>query len=212
MDFSWCKLRVMLEVMLLLVDAMSTPMVDLRSDTVTKPTASMRSAMAAANVGDDVFGDDPTVHAIEKRVADMFGKESALFVPTGTMGNLISLMAHTWERGSEYIVGDQAHIYIFEQGGASQFGGAQPRALPTMPDGTIGDAAAVCAAIRTDDQHFPITRCLALENTHNLMGGKVLPMEYVQGLSDAVHDRGVALHLDGVRASAREPETARFCC
>ena len=175
------------------------PVVDLRSDTVTTPTPSMRKAMAAAEVGDDVFGDDPTVHAVERRIASMFEKEGALFVPTGTMGNLIAIMAHTWERGSEYVVGDAAHVYIFEQGGAAQFGGAHPRALATQPDGTIGDAATVCAAIRTSDQHFPITRCVALENTHNLMGGKVLPMDYTTSISEAVHDRGVAMHLDGAR-------------
>ena len=181
------------------VALLAPPVVDLRSDTVTTPTASMRAAMAAAEVGDDVFGDDPTVHEIEERVAKLFGKEAALFVPTGTMGNLISIMAHTWERGSEYVVGDQAHVYIFEQGGAAQFGGAHPRALATLPDGTIGDAATVASAIRTSDQHFPITRCVALENTHNLCGGKVLPMPYVTSVADAVHERGVALHLDGAR-------------
>lgn len=173
--------------------------VDLRSDTVTTPTASMSKAMAQADVGDDVFGDDPTVHALESRVADLFGKEAALFVPTGTMGNLVSIMAHCWERGSEYIIGDAAHIYIFEQGGSAQFGGAHPRALTTMADGTIGDAATVCSAIRPSDQHFPITKVVALENTHNLMGGKVLPMDYCESVGAAVHERGVQLHLDGAR-------------
>eukprot|EP00966_Prymnesium_polylepis_P252053 5827159-Prymnesium_polylepis.1 len=128
--------------------------------------------MAAAEVGDAVFGDDPTEQELERRTAALFNKESALFVPSGTMGNLISLMAHTWERGSEFIVGDEAHIYIFEQGGAAQFGGAQPRALSTKPDGTIGDVAAIRSAIRPTDQHFPITKCVTLENTHNLRGGK----------------------------------------
>jgi threonine aldolase len=146
-----------------------------------------------------VFGDDPTVKALESRVAALFDKEAACFVPTGTQGNLISLMAHCWERGSEYIVGDQAHVYIFEQGGAAQFGGAHPRALVTSSDGTIGDAATCAAAIRTSDQHFPITRVLALENTHNLCGGKVLTTEYVSSVADAMHERGVALHLDAAR-------------
>ena len=175
------------------------PVVDLRSDTVTTPTASMKKAMAAAEVGDDVFGDDPTVKAIEKRVANLFGKEGALFVPTGTMGNLISIMGHTWERGSEYVVGDEAHVYIFEQGGAAQFGGAHPRALRTMEDGTIGDAATIASAIRTSDQHFPITRCVCLENTHNLRGGKVLSLEYVDEVAETAHERGVAVHMDGAR-------------
>ena len=173
--------------------------VDMRSDTVTTPTASMSKAMALAVVGDDVFGDDPTVKALEKRVAGLFGKEAALFVPTGTMGNLISIMAHCWERGSEYIVGDAAHIYIYEQGGSAQFGGAHPRALRNMADGTIGDVSTICAAIRPSDQHFPITKVVALENTHNLMGGKVLSREYCEAVGAAVHERGVQLHVDGAR-------------
>jgi len=115
------------------------------------------------------------------------------------MGNLISLMVHTWERGSEYIVGDEAHVYIFEQGSAAQFGGAHPRALPTKPDGTIGDVAAIRSAIRTSDQHFPITKVITLENTHNLRGGKVLPMDYVSAVGEMAHENGVALHLDGAR-------------
>ena len=155
--------------------------------------------MAASVCGDAVFGDDPTEIALERRVAALFDKESALLVPTGTMGNLISLMAHTWERGSEFIVGDEAHVYIFEQGGASQFGGAHPRALATQADGTIGDVATIRSAIRPSDQHFPITKAVTLENTHNLRGGKVLPMEYVQAVGDMAHENGIALHLDGAR-------------
>jgi len=175
------------------------PTVDLRSDTVTKPTPAMRKAMASADVGDDVFGDDMTVKLLESRLATEFGKEAGLFVPSGTQGNLISLMAHTWERGSEYIVGDEAHIYIFEQGGAAQFGGAHPRALPTRDDGTIGDAAAIRAAMRPSDQHFTVTKCVTLENTHNLRGGKVLPMEYVSTIAKVAQEHGAALHLDGAR-------------
>lgn len=174
------------------------PIVDLRSDTVTTPTASMRAAMASAEVGDDVFGDDPTVHALEARVASLFDKEAAVFVPTGTMSNLVGLMAHTWERGSEYVVGDEAHIHIFEQGGAAQFGGAHPRALLTNADGTV-DLERIRGAIRPSDQHFPITRAIALENTHNLRGGKVLPLEYVRAVGDLAHEHGLALHLDGAR-------------
>ena len=116
----------------------SAHVVDLRSDTVTQPTAAMREAMKVAEVGDDVFGDDPTVQKLERRVADLLGKEAGVFVPSGTMGNLVSMLSHCRERGSEYIVGDQAHIYIFEQGGAAQFGGCHPRALRTFEDGTIG--------------------------------------------------------------------------
>jgi len=173
--------------------------VDLRSDTVTTPTSSMREAMRAAEVGDAVFGDDPTEMLLESKVAAMFNKEAALFVPSGTMGNLVSLMAHTWERGSEYIVGDEAHIYIFEQGGAAQFGGAHPRALSTHPDGSIGDVETIRSVIRTSDQHFPITRAVTLENTHNLRGGKVLPMDYVTAVGAMAHDHDIALHLDGAR-------------
>ena len=175
------------------------PIVDLRSDTVTTPTPSMRKAMAAAEVGDDVFGDDPTVHALESRVASLFNKEAAVFVPTGTMSNLAGIMAHTWERGSEYIIGDEAHVYIFEQGGCAQFGGAHPRALPTAADGTIGSAENIRAAIRTSNEHFPITKCVTLENTHNLRGGKVLPMDYVQAVGDVAKEHDIALHLDGAR-------------
>ena len=174
-------------------------MADFRSDTVTQPTPGMLNAMVSARVGDDVFGDDPTVKALERRVATLFDKEEALFVPSGTQGNLISILAHCWERGAEYVVGDQAHLHVFEQGGASQFGGAHPRVLPTRPDGTIGDAASVAAAFRPDDQHFPVTAALALENTHNLCGGKVLPTQYVADVAAAAHERGVAVHMDGAR-------------
>ena len=125
---------------------MTTVRFDFRSDTVTQPTPEMLRAMTNARVGDDVFGDDPTVKALERRVATLFEKEEALFVPSGTQGNLISILAHGGERGAEYVVGDQAHLHVFEQGGASQFGGAHPRVLPTRPDGTIGDAASVAAA------------------------------------------------------------------
>jgi len=179
--------------------AMPPMVVDLRSDTVTTPTASMRSAMANAEVGDDVFGDDPTVKALERRVALLFGKEEALFVPSGTQGNLISILAHCWTRGSEFVVGDQAHLHIFEQGGAAQFGGAHPRALPTQPDGTIGDATAMAAAIRPSDQHFPVTAAIALENTHNLCGGKVLRTAYVEEVAATARAAGVAVHMDGAR-------------
>ena len=176
-----------------------TPVVDLRSDTVTTPTASMNKAMAQAKVGDAVFGDDPTEAALEDRVAKLFGKEAALFVPTGTQGNLICLMAHCWERGSEYVVGDRAHIYLYEQGGGSQIGGAHPRVLPTADDGTF-DISALRRAIRGDDQHFPVTRLVTLENTHNMCGGVVLPTEYVSAVGTVAREEAAAaLHLDGAR-------------
>ena len=178
----------------------SAHVVDLRSDTVTQPTAAMREAMKCAEVGDDVFGDDPTVQKLERRVADLLGKEAGVFVPSGTMGNLVSMLSHCRERGSEYIVGDQAHIYIFEQGGAAQFGGCHPRALRTFEDGTIGSAEDVEAMIRPDNEHFPVTRVVALESTHNLCGGSVLPSSYVDEICDVAHKHGVSTHLDGARA------------
>ena len=178
--------------------ASGAPLVDMRSDTVTKPSAAMRDAMAKAEVGDDVFGDDPTVKRLEARVAELCGKEAGLFVPSGTMGNLCCVLAHTWERGSEYIVGDAAHIYIYEQGGAAQFGGAHPRALPTAADGTL-DLGAVGRAVRADDAHFPVTKLLCLENTHNMCGGVVLPTSYVAAAGALAREHGVALHMDGAR-------------
>ena len=167
----------------LLSDATSSPeetfdLVDMRSDTVTTPCPAMREVMASATVGDDVFGDDPTVHALQDKVADLFGKEAGLFVPSGTQGNLIMTMVHTWERGSEFIVGDKAHIYIYEQGGAATIGGAHPRALTTDADGTL-PLESIRGAIRGDDPHYPVTKMVALENTHNLAGGRVLSNEYV---------------------------------
>lgn len=179
--------------------ALGPLVVDMRSDTVTTPTASMNKAMASAEVGDAVFGDDPTEAKLETKVAELFGKEAALFVPTGTQGNLISLMAHCWERGSEYVVGNRAHIYLYEQGGAAQLGGAHPRALATADDGTFS-IDELRAAIRPDDHHFPVTRCVTLENTHNMCGGVVLPTDYVAKVGQiAREEAGATLHLDGAR-------------
>lgn len=172
--------------------------IDLRSDTVTRPTRAMRAAMAGAEVGDDVFGDDPTVRRLEGTVAAMFGKEGALFVPTGTMANLIAVMAHTWERGSEYILGSKAHIFLYEQGGGAQLGGAHPHVVPTGADGTL-DLELVEAAIRDDDQHYPVTKLVCLENTHNKCGGLVLPAGYVRAAGELARARGLALHVDGAR-------------
>ena len=172
--------------------------VDLRSDTVTKPTARMRRAMAEAEVGDDVFGDDPTVDALERRMAEIFGKEAAVFVPSGTMGNLIAVGVHCEVRGSEYICGDLCHITQYEQGGTASLMGAHPRQLPNRPDGTI-PLDKIEAAIRANDQHFPVTRVVCLENTHNKCGGRVLPMEYVDKVVAACKSRGVATHMDGAR-------------
>jgi threonine aldolase len=143
-------------------------------------------------------GDDPTVLALERRVADLFGKEAGLFVPSGTMGNLCSVLAHTWERGAEYIVGDRAHIYVYEQGGAAQFGGAHPRVLPTRDDGTLA-LDVVRNSVRAHDQHFPRTQLLCLENTHNMCGGRVVPTSYMRDAKALCTDAGIPLHLDGAR-------------
>jgi threonine aldolase len=177
---------------------LTTRLIDLRSDTVTQPTAAMRAAMATAVVGDDVYGDDPTTRRLEATVADMFGKEGALFVPSGTMANLIGVLAHTWERGSEYILGDRAHVFLYEQGGGAQFGGAQPRTVPTAADGTL-DLDRLRRAIREDDQHYPVTRLICLENTHNTCGGVVLPRGYVASVGALARAHGLALHVDGAR-------------
>jgi threonine aldolase len=147
--------------------------IDLRSDTVTKPTAAMRAAMMAAELGDDVFGDDPTVNALQARIAGMLGKEAALFVPTGTQSNLCGLMAHCG-RGDEYIVGQMAHTYRWEGGGAAVLGSIQPQPLPNQPDGTLR-LEDIEAAIKPDDAHFAKSRLLALENT---WGGNVRPRRW----------------------------------
>jgi threonine aldolase len=171
--------------------------IDLRSDTVTKPTPSMRRAMAEAEVGDDVYGEDPTVNRLEAMSAEMLGKEAAVFVSSGTMGNLISVLAHCG-RGEEMILGDQAHIFLYEQGGSAALGGVHPRTVPNQPDGTL-DLAQVEAAIRGENEHFPITRLLAVENTHNRCGGRALPVDYMDRAGELAHRYGLALHVDGAR-------------
>lgn len=170
------------------------PIIDLRSDTVTQPTAGMRDAMLAAELGDDVYGEDPAVNRLEQRLARDLGFAAALFVPTGTMSNLLGLMAHC-ERGDEYIVGQQAHTYKYEGGGAAVLGSIQPQPLDMEDDGSL-DLARVEAAIKQDDFHFARTRLLALENT---MQGKVLPLEYLAEARAFTRDKGLALHLDGAR-------------
>jgi threonine aldolase len=184
-------------------------MIDLRSDTVTRPTPAMRAAMAAAEVGDDVFADDPTVNALQERIAAMLGKEAALFLPTGTQSNLCGLMAHCG-RGDEYLVGQMAHTYRWEGGGAAVLGSIQPQPLNQGADGTIA-LAEIEAAIKPDDAHFARTRLLALENT---WGGKVLPQSYVLEATALAHSRGLTTHLDGARlfnaavASGGDPRAA----
>lgn len=168
--------------------------VDLRSDTVTKPTAAMREAMARAEVGDDVFGDDPTVNALQERIAAMLGKEAALFVPSGTQSNLIAIMSHCG-RGDEYIVGQMAHTYRWEAGGAAVLGSVQPQPLEHQADGTLA-LNDIAAAIKPDDAHFARSRLLCLENT---LGGKVLSLAYMAEATALVRERGLATHLDGAR-------------
>jgi threonine aldolase len=168
--------------------------IDLRSDTVTRPTAAMRAAMAAAEVGDDVFGDDPSVNALQERIASMLGKEAALFVPTGTQSNLCALMAHCG-RGDEYLVGQMAHTYRWEGGGAAVLGSIQPQPIQQQSDGSIA-LADIEANIKPDDAHFAVTRLLTLENT---CGGKVLPLSYIEAATTLARSRGLATHLDGAR-------------
>ncbi|MDH0287738.1 low-specificity L-threonine aldolase [Pseudomonas sp. GD04087] len=168
--------------------------IDLRSDTVTLPTAGMREAMARAELGDDVYGEDPTVNRLEVTLAERLGFAAALFVPTGTMSNLLGLMAHCG-RGDEYIVGQQAHTYKYEGGGAAVLGSIQPQPIDGEADGSL-DLAKVEAAIKQDDFHFARTRLLALENT---MQGKVLPLTYLAAAREMTRRRGLALHLDGAR-------------
>jgi threonine aldolase len=168
--------------------------IDLRSDTVTQPTAGMRDAMARAPLGDDVYGEDPTVNTLESWLAERLGFAAALFVPTGTMSNLLGLMAHC-ERGDEYIVGQQAHTYKYEGGGAAVLGSIQPQPLDNQADGSL-DLNQVVAAIKADDFHFARTRLLALENT---MQGKVLSLDYLTAARKLTREKGLALHLDGAR-------------
>jgi len=173
-------------------------MIDFRSDTVTKPTPAMRVAMSAAVVGDDVYCEDPTVIALETRVAAMFGKESALFFPSGTMSNLCATLTWCNSRGSEIIVGDKSHMFLFEQAGASQFGGISYRTLPNKDDGTM-DIERIQLAIREEDIHEPQTQLICIENTHNACGGKVLPLSFLKELRILSLRTSVPVHVDGAR-------------
>lgn len=174
-----------------------TKILDFRSDTVTQPNEAMRRAMAAAEVGDDVYGEDRTVNRLQELAAEMTGKEAGLFVPSGTMGNLAALLAHC-QRGDEVIVGDQAHTYIYEAGGMAALGGIHPRVLPNLPDGRL-DLNEVIAAIRPEDAHFPRSRLLTLENTHNRCGGAILTVDYMRQAGEVARQHGLALHVDGAR-------------
>lgn len=171
--------------------------VDLRSDTITRPTPSMRHAMAEAEVGDDVFGEDPTVNRLQKMAAARLGKQAALFVASGTMGNLVSVLSHCG-RGDEVILGDLAHMHLFEQGGIAALGGVHPRAIRNEPDGTM-DLGAIEAAVRPDDVHFPKTRLIAVENTHNRCHGSPLGPLYMRDLRKLADKHGLKIHVDGAR-------------
>lgn len=171
--------------------------VDLRSDTITRPTPAMRRAMADAEVGDDVFGEDPTVNRLEKMAAKRLGKEAALFVASGTMANLVSLLVHCG-RGDEVILGDRSHTFFYEQGGSAGLGGIHPRTLPNKPDGTLG-LRAIEEAIRPDNIHFPRTRLIVLENTHNRCSGSPLNIEYMKDVGEIARGNRVKVHVDGAR-------------
>jgi threonine aldolase len=168
--------------------------IDLRSDTVTQPSAAMRAAMASAPVGDDVYADDPTVNRLQDFAAELFGFEAGMFAPSGTQTNLIALMTHCG-RGDEYLVGQEAHTYKYEGGGAAVLGSIQPQPIANQPDGSIL-LSDIAAYIKPDDMHFARTRLLALENT---IGGRVLPQDYVLAATKLAHDKGLATHLDGAR-------------
>lgn len=171
--------------------------IDLRSDTVTLPTQEMRTAIYEAPLGDDVYGEDPTVNKLEAIAAEKLGKESAVFVASGTMGNLAAILAHCG-RGDEVILGELSHIFLNEAGGISALGGVHPRTLPNLDNGTI-DPTAIDGAVRWDDPHFPVTRLICLENTHNRCGGAVLGLQYVQVVAEIAQRHELSLHLDGAR-------------
>lgn len=196
--------------------------IDLRSDTVTQPTPAMREAMYRAEVGDDVFGEDPTINRLEAMSAERLGKEAALFVASGTMGNLVALLAHCG-RGDEVILGDRSHSYLFEQSGMAALGGMTPWPVPNQADGTLR-LEDIERAIRGDNVHFPRTRLVCLENTHNMCNGMPLTVEYTAQVAHLARDRGLRVHLDGarifnaaaalevdVRELVREVDSVTFC-
>ncbi len=171
--------------------------VDLRSDTLTQPTPAMRQAMAEADVGDDVYGEDPTVNRLQEISAAKMGKEAGLFVASGTMGNLVAILAHC-DRGDEVILGNLAHSFLHEAGGISAMGSVHSCQIPNRPDGTL-KLDDIQAAIRPDDAHFPITRLIVLENTHNRCGGVPLSVEYTHAVAKIAQEQNIRLHLDGAR-------------
>ena len=196
--------------------------IDLRSDTVTLPTPAMREAMYRAEVGDDVYGEDPTINRLEERAAEIVGKEAALFVPTGTMGNAIAILTHC-RRGDEIIVGDRSHIYLYEVGGSARLNGSPARVVPTLPDGSL-EPTRLAAAFLGDDVHEARTGLLCVENTHNMCGGRALSPAALRALAAPARQRGVPVHMDGARlfnaavavgvpasALAAEVDSVMFC-
>ena len=180
-------------------DVGAVRIIDIRSDTVTLPTKEMRQAMADAEVGDDVYGEDPSVNRLQDEVASLLGKEAGLFVPSGTMGNLICIMAHCGRRGDEVLLGDKSHISLFEQGGVSQIAGVHPRALKNLPDGTM-DLQELEGQICTgQDVHQTKTCLICIENTHNAMGGRVIKPSYMDKLAAVTKKHNLRLHIDGAR-------------
>ncbi|KAL7856891.1 hypothetical protein SRHO_G00157900 [Serrasalmus rhombeus] len=180
--------------------SVSAHTVDLRSDTVTKPGTAMRQAMAEAEVADDVFGEDPTVNELQTMAADIFGMEAALFIPSGTMSNLIAVMVHCRERGDEMIVGDLSHLHVYEQGGSAQLAGVHSATATTLADGTF-DLDQLDSKIRHGypDAHYPRSRLVCVENTHNILGGRVLPISFLRELRSLADKYGLAVHMDGAR-------------
>jgi threonine aldolase len=181
-----------------------TKIIDLRSDTVTRPTPAMRAAMLVADVGDDVFGDDPTVNLLQEKLADMVGMEAALFLPSGTQSNLCALMAHC-NRGDEYIVGQHAHTYKYEGGGAAVLGSIQPQPIEHALDGTL-PIEKIRECIKPIDDHFAVTKLIALENT---IGGKVIAASYMKQVKQLAIEKNLALHLDGARIFNAAVKTER---
>ncbi|MBI4529680.1 MAG: low-specificity L-threonine aldolase [Deltaproteobacteria bacterium] len=197
-------------------------LIDLRSDTVTQPTPAMREAMAQAELGDDVFGEDPTVNRLEALAAERLGKEAALFVASGTMGNLVALLTHCG-RGDEIIIGRDQHIFTSEAGGVAALGGIHPHVIPNEPDGTLR-LKDIRAAIRVEDVHHPRTRLIVLENTHLRASGAPLAPDYLQAVRKVANEHGLKLHMDGARIFnaaialgvpvvdlARDSDTVQFC-
>lgn len=201
------------------------PPIDLRSDTLTKPTKIMREAMATAVLGDDVYGEDPEVNELQHVAAQLLGKEAALFVPSGTMGNLLAMMAHCHTRGMEVLLGDESHIYNYEAGGAAAVGGLVFHVLPTTPNGQLPlPLLAKALRNRPNDPHCPKPGVLCLENTHNRCGGAVLPLDYMRAVADWAAAHSLPIHLDGARvfnaavalgvpvaAIAQHVDTVSFC-